>query len=424
MGSLLIPALKSSPTISNVEVQILCYCARSLLDEAAKKELKAILQHRIDWRSLLQMANMHGMMPLLYKTLNNTCPEAVPVPILAKLKTFFNLNGLRNQALAQELLRLLDLLASNGIPAIPFKGPVLAIASYGSLSLRQFSDLDILVRPQDFVRARDLLLSNRYQRSQPIHGIADVETEELALMQARGEYSLRHQNGQYLIDLHDRLIAGEFPLLSADFKVFWQRLSPISILNKEVSSFCVEDLLLYLCIHGSKDLWKKLSWVCDIATLIHTHPQLNWEQVIARSQSLESEQMLWLGISLARDILETPLPDVASKRMETHFRKQTFSNQIQAQLTSGILPTAIVYSNLQRVFFHGQLVENKADRLRHYLKFVDNLLFHRFRPNINDKAFVVLPHGFYFLYYLVRPFRLAAKFAGRLTQRLTKAKAP
>jgi len=36
------------------------------------------------------------------------------------------------------LLKLLDLFENHGIPAVPFKGPVLASSIYGDLSLRQF----------------------------------------------------------------------------------------------------------------------------------------------------------------------------------------------------------------------------------------------------------------------------------------------
>lgn len=422
MASLLAPALKAPAIVSDVEVEILCYCAQPRLNKDETEKLEALLQCAVDWRSLLQMASWHGMMSTLYKKVDAYSVD-VPTPIVSELKTVFNLNSLRNRALTQELLRLMVLFESNNIAAIPFKGPVSAVEIYGSLSLRQFSDLDILVRPHDFAKAKSLLLEDRYRRSQPIQGIANVEAEELALMQSRGEYSLCHKNGHFLIDLHERLIAGEFPLLSADFGIFWQRLSPITLLGTEVLSFCIEDLLLYLCIHGSKDLWRKLSWVCDIAMLIHNHPTINWALIIERSQKLESEQMLWLGISLAKDLLKIPLPEVASKRLETHFRKQALANQIQAQLTSGILPSAIVYSKLQRVLFHGQIVENKSDRLRYYLRVASNMLLHPLRPNINDKAFVSLPENLHLLYYLIRPFRLTAEASNKLIQQFSKINA-
>ena len=62
-----------------------------------------------------------------------------------------------------ELLRLLTLFESAGIPAIPYKGPLLASLVYGKIARRQFCDLDILVRKRGFPKARRLLLSQDYR---------------------------------------------------------------------------------------------------------------------------------------------------------------------------------------------------------------------------------------------------------------------
>ena len=55
-----------------------------------------------------------------------------------------------NLYLTQEMLKLLSAFRKKGIPAIPYKGPVLAQAVYGNVGLRQFGDLDITV-PEDCV---------------------------------------------------------------------------------------------------------------------------------------------------------------------------------------------------------------------------------------------------------------------------------
>jgi hypothetical protein len=47
---------------------------------------------------------------------------------------------------------------------VPYKGPVLAAAVYGHLSLRQIRDLDILVHPSEVRPAGELLISQGYRR--------------------------------------------------------------------------------------------------------------------------------------------------------------------------------------------------------------------------------------------------------------------
>ncbi|RXM21985.1 hypothetical protein EO238_26195, partial [Citrobacter sp. AAK_AS5] len=55
------------------------------------------------------------------------------------------------------LLRLQQLMESHGIRLVPIKGPVLARLAYGDVALRQFEDLDLIVRRPDLVCAVDLL---------------------------------------------------------------------------------------------------------------------------------------------------------------------------------------------------------------------------------------------------------------------------
>ena len=89
-----------------------------------------------------------------------TCPEAFqtlfPKTILAQLRESFRSNVQNSLLLTAELLKLVELFAASRINAIPFKGPVLAAAVYKDLSLRQFSDLDVLVQPGRHPQSREL----------------------------------------------------------------------------------------------------------------------------------------------------------------------------------------------------------------------------------------------------------------------------
>ena len=49
--------------------------------------------------------------------------------------------------------------------AVPYKGPVLAQSAYGDLGLRSFSDLDFLISPADFERAKQALAEIGYRPS-------------------------------------------------------------------------------------------------------------------------------------------------------------------------------------------------------------------------------------------------------------------
>jgi len=79
---------------------------------------------------------------------------------MERIRTQFLANAGRNLLLTRKTLKDFKLLESNGILAIPFKGPVLASSLYGNLALRTFSDLDILVVKKDIMKAKDVLLSS------------------------------------------------------------------------------------------------------------------------------------------------------------------------------------------------------------------------------------------------------------------------
>src|ERR1041385_4302029 len=60
-----------------------------------------------------------------------------------------------------------------GVPIVPFKGPVLALLSYGDVSLRAFGDLDLLVQPADAQKARSVLTDAGYKTEFEPHSRED-----------------------------------------------------------------------------------------------------------------------------------------------------------------------------------------------------------------------------------------------------------
>ena len=156
---------KHDATHTHPEAELLLWCARTCINSEAE-QIKALLKENINWDYLLRTALWHGVAALLYCSLNATCPEAVPKAILDQLRDYFHNLARRNLFLTRELLKLLNLFQAHEIPAIPYKGPVLAASAYGNLALRQFCDLDILIHKQDALRVKSLLLNQGYRLSQ------------------------------------------------------------------------------------------------------------------------------------------------------------------------------------------------------------------------------------------------------------------
>lgn len=382
------------PSTTRPEHELLICVARVTLGPDKSSRVRALLAEDLDWAYLLRLARGHGLMPLLYWHLKHTCPEAVPEGPLAELRTYFNDNHKRNIYLAGELLKLLRLLAEQGIIAIPYKGPAVAVSVYGNLALRRFSDLDILVRKYDVARARQLLEDNGYVPELKVPAAHEADFVRVNYVQL-----FNRRDERVVVELHwgvaPRVFA--FPLKP---EALWARLSVGTLLGAPIPTLAPEDLLLLLCVHGAKDWWDRLEWVCGVAELVR-NTQLDWPLLLARAAALSSARMLYLGLFLAHDLLEAPLPEWVWQRVGTDAAVRSLAATVGGRLF--IAAEERCYSLSFRSAFHVRAKENMLDRLRYCFRLATTATY-------EDWEFVALPASFSFAYPFLRPLRLLRKY--------------
>ena len=405
MNTLIKGSAQALGTDTRPEVELLLCCTRTCMDSQTAARIVFLLQKDIDWNYLLQTALWHGVIPLLYWSLNFTCPEAVPQVILSQLRECFHNLARRNLFLTGELLKLLSLFTAHNIPAIPYKGPILATSAYGNLAFRQFCDLDILIHKQDALRAKSLLLSQGYRLSREQQSGA----QEAMWFQSACEYNFVSNDGKVMVEPHWAIARPKYCFL-LDPECLWDRLEPIFLADTSVLTFRPQDLLLIVCMNGTKDLWKSLKQICDVAEVIRAHPQIEWEQVMKQARSIGSERMLLVGFFLASDLLGTPLPQVVWQR-------------IQADATVKLLALQVC----ERLFLHDvddspKLESNFSlwdikvrERLQDKVRYCFNLAL---SPNEADAALLPLPPYLYFIYYLLRPIRLIGRHGLMLLKKI------
>ena len=273
----------------------------------------------IDWQILLKLAAQHCVRPMLLQTLKSVCWDAVPQKIQLELTLFNKANVQKNLLFTGELLRLLGLFQQNAIPIAAFKGPVLAHSVYGDISLREFSDLDVIVQEADLSKAEDILTARGYQADFPDRDYRS------AFLSYQGQYAFRHSNTGISVDLHWRLSSKgvAFPLQSAEI---WPRLEKVTIAGRTVPTLAHDDLALFLAAHGTKEGWRSLIWVCDFAELLRKYQDIDWVAVLDRAQRSHSSRPLLLAIVLASTLLDAPAPvaliDRSSGRIQLYERWQ------------------------------------------------------------------------------------------------------
>jgi len=107
---------------------------------------------------------------------------------------------------------------------------------------------------------------------------------------------------------------GQIVALDMKGQRVWERhlgreIAPFDLVWGHSSSPVVfEDTLLLLCMHGAKHCWSRLAWICDLAELIGSRSNMDWDALVDRAAACGAERMLYLGLNLASDFLGAQLP--------------------------------------------------------------------------------------------------------------------
>jgi hypothetical protein len=377
------------------EISLLLACARPRIDQEGANRIREAARRSVDWDSLIKASLTHGLMPLLYENLSTHCPDLVPPIHLNQLRDLFQKNAARSVLLTGELLDILDLFATEGIEAMPYKGPAIAMSIYGRLALRQFSDLDILVRKRDVWGCQQLLISRGYEPH------FDITERQLPSFLKLGYVQMfTRDRGQSVVELHWG-IASRFFMFPLDTDRFWERLRSASLMGKKILAPSTEDLLLLLCVHGAKDLWERLEWICGITELIRAQTDVDWDAVTRNAKELGAERILLLGLFLAGELFGAEFPPSIVRRIDQQPTIRSLAGEVRENL---LRPNPAARGLRQRISFHIRARERLTDRFRYCTRLL-------FTTTPIDWQILPLPASLSFLYPLLRPLRLAKKYA-------------
>ena len=367
--------------MNNDAIRELLLC--SARTNAPRDRIRSIINEtRIDWNYFFLLARRHAVVPLVYRQLK----DIVPPENLQTFKQNYQENSARNVVLTAELCRLIKLFAAAGIESIPYKGPILSLFAYDDLSLRRFVDLDVIVKKQDLARARDLLLDDNYSLAKPL----TVEQQEL-LLRTQHNLQFTKDNRRLIVELHWE-VAPHLFASTVQGETLWQHLIAFDLNGTTVKTLSAEDLLFSLCVHGSRHLWERLGWICDVAELI-SRRDLDWTALLDRAAKADSERMFLLGLHLAGTLLDAPLPPQVKLRCDADKRLEPLAFDVTENLFKS--PEHIPATPLEIFKYNIGVRKSLSARARY--------LVYMLRPTDGDIATHSLPT---FVYYLSRPFRL------------------
>jgi len=381
--------------VKSPESRWLLTCLREhFADKPRKKLLRAEMEGLIasdfDWHAMFELAGYHVVRPLVYQYFYRKAFDGVPQQAHHELSTFIRHNLVSTTLLASNLPKVLSILQKHGVAALPYKGPVLASILYGDAALREFSDLDILIRQVDIEPACHALteagfttapsLNPRVRHAFLLHSTACEFTAPSAV---------------FRMELHWKNSGRSVHSFPEEW--FWQNKQKVMLGDLDVETVPLMTHLLLLCIHGGKHGWSRMGYLCDIATLVQKYPDMDWGTFWDRARTCGAERMCALAFHLVEQILGAPIPVAMELTSHTH------------DLSGLVLASMHLMKNENEpgAFYALQL----QDSFRGKIRFLARM---GFTPGIKEYSMFNLPPKLHFLYSGIR----AARMAGMLVRNL------
>lgn len=347
------------------------------LQSAPREELSRLCAS-VDWEAVVQLIARHEIGPALLTHWKLHCAGLIPTDVLSWLRADAWSTARNTATHLRVLLPLLDAFRAASILAVPSKGPALASEAYGSADRRHCGDLDVMVRQHDVWRALALMESLGFSVTLPNPlPPADDRAEFLATWHHIALKSPQEDPAEEVfVELHWSFSGGSMRTL-LDAGPCLDRARSTTFAGREIATFSSADMLLILCVHGSRHGWSKLEWVWDVAAFLRSHQSLDRGEVISMARKVGCARMVEFAIRLATI---SPPP----------WMLRQWNDGDRVSIRSVALQLRLRGTLRDRVALASQ-----------YL---------RFRPNERDREFVALPRVLQWMYYLIRPIRLMIQY--------------
>jgi hypothetical protein len=264
--------------------------------QAIASRLTALVREDAAPSAIVSRLAAHGLVPLAYRHLVAARDLNLPGPLREELASEFRRHALTRFRFARRLRTLLNILDAAAVDAVPYKGPALAIQLFGNFAMRQFGDLDILVRPSHADRAQRALIEaglTRHRKS--------TEGWDDYLYRVRHSSELRDPKESVVVELHwspaDRF-------LGMDVNVDWllDETEEIDLLGRPTRVMTRERLLLAMCLHGAKHLWERAVWLAEVAEIVRRSGYVDWGNALSRADHAGFGRAFRAALILVRDL--------------------------------------------------------------------------------------------------------------------------
>lgn len=222
-------------------------------------------------------------------------PEAIK-------KSFQNLylaSIARNLRLLSKIEKMYSILETNNIKAVIFKGPASSSLAYNDSALRSYSDLDLMILPNDFEKVVSVLKKNGCE-------FHEIDSSKIFNYIKK---TFRDFNATYKdlpLDIHQQIAKGpSFFRLSGEQ---WEDRQYFTINKTSCATFSIEHTILFLSIQCAEDGWTPLKTITDLSQIIGNDSKINWEKLISIAKKFKAFYILKIALNFVLDLTAVNLP--------------------------------------------------------------------------------------------------------------------
>jgi len=369
------------------EIEVLVLASRRRIEAPAVDRLRSLLSEGIDWEVFTRLTLEHGVTVIAFSGLHRVVSDLVPPDISEASGVFQERQRDRNQFLAAELIRILDVLGQQGIAILPFKGPILSCIAYGDVATREFTDLDFLIHDEDVLPCIEVLSGMGYLSDDSL-----PPAQQDACRKYYGQSLLFRNDGMVVIEPHWAIAPVTFAL-PIDYAGMWRRATYVDCNGQDIPSLSPEDLFTVLCVHGSKHEWTRLRWICDLAEVLRAYPdRIDWDAMVQRAREQRCRRMVLIGLSLVELLTGYVLPREVAGYVKADNTIKELTEKTSRLLFAGYRPSP-PFSGITA--FRLRMRDRLSDRLSYVWRTI-------VLPREDHLRLVYLPNLLYFGYYPIK----------------------
>lgn len=294
---------------------------------------------------LLELAAEHSVQGVLANRLQAVGYEGVPAAARESLQARMRAQHLFTLSMTAELFRILEDFSRANIDILLVKGPVISMLAYGDVAMRNYVDLDLLLRHRDIQSATQHMLALGF----------DPDVPEMAIRAGKipGEYLFKRPGTQRIVELHTERTFRYYPKPMRVEELF-ARKRLLLLDGREMPALSLEDELVLNCIHGAKHFWERLMWVSDVAAVVARHPELDWRKAQQAAADVGAERMLHVGVRLGAMLFGLEVPAAMKNPIHGDPASESLCRQIMTWLPySGYAPPSLPTRAMYRMKMSG-----------------------------------------------------------------------